>query len=182
MNLNKEQITKAIPKVEKGLGQYKWLQNEVKKRNVSENREFQRKFNAYYRVRRNPKWQIEFYKLLEINKLKNSSFEDILSNLHQKTGKMEASFVSKLVATINPNMPIIDKVVFSNLNLKLPPANIKNRDSEIGKKYQTLIKEFSEYLETENGRYLVEKFIEKYPDANITKIKMLDFVLWQTRL
>lgn len=33
----------------------------------------------------------------------------------------------------------------------------------------------------ENGKYLVQRFRETYPDANVTEIKMLDLVLWQTR-
>lgn len=181
INLNKEQIEKAIPRVEKGLKQYKWLQIEFKKRNVSENREFQKAFNAYYRVRRNSKWQTEFYNLLEINKFKNPYFEDILSDLYQKTGRMEASFVSKLIATINPDMPVIDKIVFNNLNLKLPQTNTENRSSIINEKYRILNKKFTEYLETENGKYLIKKFTEKYLESDITKVKMLDFVLWQTR-
>lgn len=40
---------------------------------------------------------------------------------------------------------------------------------------------FDDFLKTENGKYLVEQFVREYPNAKISKIKMLDFVLWQTR-
>jgi hypothetical protein len=29
--------------------------------------------------------------------------------------------------------------------------------------------------------YLVERFRNEYPDANITEVKVVDLVLWQTR-
>ena len=179
--LTKQQIDTAIPKVKVGLEKYLWLQNEVSRRNVALDREFQQKFNGFYRVRRNQEWQKEFYKLLEVNKNTNTSFINILSKLYKKTNRIEASFVSKLIATINHKMPVIDKIVFANLNLRLPPTTTKNRILIISEHYQTLNKEFLEFLKTENGRYLVKQFTKKYPKAKITKVKMLDLILWQTR-
>jgi hypothetical protein len=179
--LQKPQIDKALPKVKNGPEKYLWLQNEVNKRNVSLDREFQRKFNAFYRVRRNKDWQKEFYKLLEINKGNIIDFYHMLVRFYDKTKKVEASFISKLVATLNPKMPIIDKIVFNNLGLSLPATYKKNRSLIINEQYKILIKEFSDYLQTDNGRYLVERFTKEYPQAKISKVKMLDLILWQTR-
>ena len=182
INLKKEQIKKALPKIQKGIEQYLWLQKEVVKRNTSKDREFQRKFNDFYKVIKRPvEWYVFFYELLETNKNKKVTFGSMFKKLYKKTGKAEASFASKLVATIDPNMPIIDKVVFGHLGLRLPPAGTENRGLEIEKQYQTQHKEFVRFLATENGKYLVKQFTKRYPKAKITKIKMLDFVLWQTR-
>jgi hypothetical protein len=46
--------------------------------------------------------------------------------LHRTTGRCEASFASKLSATIGPTMPVIDSVVLRNLNLRLPPSGSSN--------------------------------------------------------
>ncbi len=181
INLEKQQIKKTLPKVKDGLEKYLWLQREVSLRNVSTDREFQKKFNAFYRVRRGGDWQKVFYGLLENSKDKESTFKDILVKFHGEIGRMEASFVSKLIATINPKMPIIDKVVFKNLSLSLPPVGVNNRELLIEERYQSLAKEFSLFLQTENGKYLIDEFIKEYPKANITKVKMLDFILWQIR-
>lgn len=179
--LEKKQIDKAIPKVKEGLEKYLWIQRQINKRNTQNNREFQRKFNSFYRMRRNEEWQKKFYKLLEASKQKEIDFKNILVKLYKETNRVEASFASKLVATINPNMPIIDKIVFGNIGLKLPASYKKDRILIIIEQYYLLLKEFLSFLRTEHGKYLVDRFIKEYPHIKITKIKMLDLILWQTR-
>jgi|SRR3989344_6101077 len=181
ISLNKQQINMAIPKVRVGLEKYLWLQNEVTKRDVSTDRDFQKRFNAFYRVRRNKGWQKDFYELLELNKKTRVSLEEVLTSLHKKVGRVEASFASKLVATINPKKPVIDKIVFNNLGLKLPTKNTKDRNTIIVQQYEHLAKEFSGFLQTENGKYLIGQFIKNYPQSKLSEVKMLDLILWQTR-
>lgn len=181
IRLTKKQIDTALLKLEKPAEAYTWIQSQFKNRNVLKDREFQKKFNGFYRVRRNKNWQKSFYTLFENNKNNLDMFEKILVNFYEKTNRAEASFVSKMIATIDPRMPIIDSIVFKNLGLRLPSANTKNRTSIINDRYQTLIKEYSMFLKTDMGRYLIKKFIEKYPKTKITTTKMLDFVLWQSR-
>ena len=43
----------------------------------------------------------------------------ILNEIYQKTGNIEGSFTSKLLATINPNLPIWDQYVLKNIGLKV---------------------------------------------------------------
>jgi hypothetical protein len=78
-------------------------------------------------------------------------------------------------------MPVIDSIVLKNLKLKLPYSYDKEREIQILKIYQTLVKEFSLFLKTETGKYLVEQFTKEYPTSKISKTKMLDLILWQTR-
>lgn len=47
-------------------------------------------------------------------------FHDVLRALHHATGRWEASFASKLVATFDPSKPMIDAVVLTNVGLRLP--------------------------------------------------------------
>jgi hypothetical protein len=181
IKLSQKEIEKALLKIEVGLDKYLWLQNKVWETDVSKDREFQKKFNGFYRVRRNIDWQKDFFNIFEDSKYKKDDFEKIITKLQNKTNKIEASFTSKLIATLNPKMPVIDKMVFSNLGLKLPSTKVKNRISIISKQYEFLTSELNKILLSDDGKFLTKQFTQKYPKAKIEKMKMLDFVLWQMR-
>lgn len=190
IHLNKKQIEDALPRVKDGLEKYVWLQAKLNILNVRKDSLYQTKFNNFYRITpfRNQKWQKEFYKLLETSKRnKNIVFGDILNTLYKKTNRVEAAFASKLVATINPRLPVIDSVVLRNLRkqgnvmMRLPYYHEDNRIDKIKELHKEMGKLFNEFLRTKNGKYLVKRFREEYTGVNITKIKMLDLILWQTR-
>jgi hypothetical protein len=85
------------------------------------------------------------------------------------------------LATIDPDMPVIDSIVLRNLGLRLPASSSKQRLSRIEELHSSLVICFKEFLTTKIGRHLVRRFRDEYPDANITEIKMLDLVLWRTK-
>ncbi len=181
IDLTRRQINCALLRVEDGLNQYIALQNDLHEINVSTDRDYQKRFNSFYRVRRNAAWQNHYYKLLQKHKSKGITFNDALRAMHKKTGMIEASFVSKLVATINPEYPVIDQFVLANAGLKLPYSGARDRESKICGVYEELRRRIEAFLKTNNGKYLVRKFEDSYPDAKITAIKMVDLVLWQSR-
>lgn len=180
--LTRKQIDAALPNVEQGLTQYLWLQGEtVEQHNFYQDIEFRRRYNYFYRVRRGTDWQDAFYRLMERAKRDELKFGVVLDLLHQATNRYEASFASKLIATINPSMPVIDSIVLKNLGLRLPHSTAINRPKRICELHQNLTALFGIFLNTEDGKYLVAKFKSKYPNADITEVKMVDLVLWQTR-
>jgi hypothetical protein len=179
--LTREKIDAALPKLDRAVETYSHLQNDLWRLDVSTNRSFQRRFNAYYRVRRGAEWQKTFYGLLEKHKDAGVDFESVLVELHEATGRMEASFSSKLVGSIHPELPIIDSVVLKHLGLRLPPKGTEDRAARIGEIHQTLISKFADFLRTDDGEYLVRRFKDTHRTATITAVKMLDFVLWVTR-
>jgi len=181
INITKTQIDQALPRIEVGLKKYLALQDAFSTLDVSASREFQRKFNHFYRVRRNAEWQSHFYRLLQEKKGQQLTFKEALITIREKTGNIEASFASKLVATIDPENPVIDKFVLDNVGLQLPYTYASSRAEKIIEIYRQLQKRFKVFLETENGEYLVERFREEYLAINITKVKMADLVLWQSR-
>ena len=65
IELDREGIDQALPRVLAGLQKYGWLQTELRRRDVSRDREYQKRFNGFYRVRRNAQWQQAFYTMLE---------------------------------------------------------------------------------------------------------------------
>ncbi|MDF1582631.1 MAG: hypothetical protein P1P78_04915 [Methyloprofundus sp.] len=181
IDLTEEQIDCTLLHVEEGLKKYLAIQQDLKTKDVAKDRDFQKRFNHFYKVRRNAEWQAQYYQLLQKHKNGSVTFAGILQEIHKNTGRYEASFSSKLVATIHPEQPVIDKCVLKNVGLKLPYPKAKNRDSKLAKVHESLLSEITEFLQHDNGKYLVQKFKKKFPSANVTEVKMVDLVLWQTR-
>ncbi len=181
INLTKAQIDAALPKIKKGLQQYLWLQSKVAGHHDSDDTEFRRKYNHLYKIRRAPAWQHVFYGLMARAKKEHLEFQVVLDALRQSTGRVEASFASKLLATMNPALPVIDSVVLKNLGMRLPSASEPDRILKVCKIHKRLAECFQDFLESDNGQYLVEAFKREYPNARVTETKMLDLVLWQTR-
>jgi len=182
--LTRKQIDVAIAGLTKAVEKYNGLQAACRQVDIANDVEFQRKFNGYYRIRRGRKWRTAFYNLFEKAKGKQSAvgFRDVLVELHTVTERMEASFVSKLVETLSPGLPIIDSVVLKHLGLRLPWKGVEGRLAKIVSVYEQIAEEFDDYLKTENGKYLVDRFRLVYDAPNIKPVRMLDFVVWATRV
>ena len=181
INLTEETIDAALSKLAPYLDAYLWLQTHRHACDVRSDASFRKRFNAFYKVRRGRDWQDKFYELLECRKGRASSFAEVLDALHSATGRYEASFASKLLATIDPDMPVIDSIVLRNLGVRLPAYGSDGRRSRIVELHGQLLASLNGFLKTDVGRYLVKRFRATYPEADVTEIKMLDFVLWQTR-
>lgn len=162
-----------------GLNKYLKIMDMFNKVNVSKNIEFQTLFNGYYRVRRNQSWRYIYYDFFEKNKNNsNIAFKDILIYIEKRTGKVEASFSSKMLHTINPNMPILDQYVLKNMGLA--PVSGNNNDEKIKcaiETYDSLIKRYNELCSSERGKYFIKKFDEIFKDNKLTKTRKLDCIL-----
>ena len=177
IGLTSEQIDSALGKLRKPIDTYSWLQRSIRLLNVAQDKEFQRRFAGYYRVRfLKPAPRQKLFDLLEESKNLPADFGNILEKLSASTGRMEESFASKLAATIDPNLPVIDSWVRDNLGLSR--ASSTENAKEI---HQKIRGQYADFLSTESGKYLIRRFAETYPEGHITHVKMLDFVLWQTR-
>ena len=165
----------ALPKLNRAVEIYLQLQNDLHRLDVSADRPFQKKFNGYYRVRRGAEWQKKFFGLLEKHKGTEVDFESVLVELHDATERMEASFSSKLVGSIHPDLPIIDSVVLKHLGLRLPPKGTENRAAKINIIHQTLISTFADFLKTDDGKYLTKRFKEVHKTAAITDVKTVSY-------
>jgi hypothetical protein len=165
-----------------GLEKYCWLRDALHQVDVSQDREFQRRFNGFYRVRRNTAWQGRFYSLLEEQKTRRAPFSEVLRTLHAATGRIEVSFASKLTATTEPDQPVIDAIVLTNLGLRLKTTGTAwSRLMAAAALHELIASTYAEFLAGPEGRRLQERFRIAYPARDITPIKMLDLVLWQTR-
>ncbi len=114
-------------------------------------------------------------------KEKGITFPQALGALRDATGRIEASFASKLVATLHPTMPVIDKFVLGNFGLCLPYYNSSNRETKTIEVYDRLCKDYDVLTGSSQGLMIREKFSLRFPWAEITDIKKIDLVLWQIR-
>ena len=96
-------------------------------------------------------------------------------------GRVEASFASKLIATLDPSQPVIDSKVFRILRLSLPPRTetTDRRIDGVVARRDELASGYAAFLKTETGRFLVRRFREQYPRTGLTEVKMLDLILWK---
>ena len=168
-----------LDRVETGIAKYNWIMRRVHDADVSADAEFQKFYNGFYRMRqRSADFYKTYYAFLERNKNNlDLTFEEILSYLYEETDSIHASFSSKLLATINPNMPIWDKFVLQNLGLRTPYYYEKDRISKTVLLYQRIC----DWYESEEAKEKLHVFNELFPNVDISDVKKIDFILWATR-
>ncbi|RTR26713.1 hypothetical protein EKG37_20620 [Robertmurraya yapensis] len=182
LTLNQEIISESLNKVGPGLEKYIRIQTMFYNVNVNKSEEFQRIYNGYYRMRQRPRaFYDTYYEFLEKSKVTEPSFESTLKYLYNELGRVEASFASKLVATVNPSKPVWDSVVLKNLRISPPSYYDKNRMKKIIDKYNSIEEWYITFLTSEEGRLAVKLFDEKFNNKELTSLKKLDLILWQIR-
>lgn len=166
-----------------GLDKYKNIIETFRKVNVSKDREFQRVFNGFYLIRRNEQWRNIYYDYFESAKNKRKvSFEEILTYLFVKTGNIEPSFSSKMLATLDSNSPIWDQYVLQNLQLQLSGKTKEERLANAIILYQEITVWYQNFLKTEKATECIQAFDFALPDyAWISDCKKVDTLLWSMR-
>jgi len=178
-----EVVISNVLKKSFGIDKYSLIIKDLSKRDISKDLNYQRVFNAFYVVRRNNKWRKIYYEYFESQK-KNKilSFEMILRYLYEKTGQVEASFSSKLLSTVNPNMPIWDAYVLKNLGLKMKLGKPQDKIEQAIRLYQEIHETYMRLVNSAWGKSVIAKFNEVLPnDKWISDTKKIDFFIWQMR-
>ena len=180
----RENIRSAIENLEnrkKDVENYSDIMKRVWDVDVSSDVNFQRKFTHFYRLRRNDEFRKEYYILFEKCKSKpDLSFEFILRDIFEKTGRIEASFSSKMLATINPDMPIWDSIVLSKLNMK--PGAYQDKEKrlvEAVELYREIEYWYKGFMQSEGSADFLNAFDEAFPEYQwFSSTKKVDFLLW----
>ena len=150
--------------------------------NFKEDVEFRKLFNDFYKIRQRPK---EFYDLLyfylENKKNTNVKYEDILNYFQVEYGSLEKSFSSKVLATINPDMPVWDSEVLKKLDMTAPTINTKNRFEKTVEMYYEIVEWYKEYMETYNAKEAINEFDKVFQNNEVTRVKKIDLILWSIR-
>lgn len=150
------------------------------------NKDFQRMYNGYYAVRRGEQWREYYYALFAdfISRYKNDepvNFDMIIENmLDAPGGNVEISFSSKILATIDPCMPIYDSRIAQVLSIG-KPSSVANKDrlQRAKRIYSDLTNEYNDYFEAKKHERVIEIFNDQIHDGtDISDAKKVDFVLW----
>lgn len=167
-----------------GIDKYSAIQTTFWEKDISKDTDgFQKLFNSFYVVRRNSEWRKDYYTLFEsLKKEKNTvTFEQILKAIYNTTGKIEASYSSKMLATLNPNMPIWDQYALKNAGVAQPSQGSDRFDSTVNV-YSQLCEWYKCFLKTENSKECIRHFDRIFPEyKEISDIKKIDFYLWMKR-
>lgn len=165
-----------------GLNKYKYIIDQVHEINISENTDFQKTFNGFYIVRRNETWRKIYYEYFESIKATKPTFREIITYIYEKTGNIEPSFSSKMLATLCSEKPIWDRYIVQNLNLKLTGKTQQEKLENAIKLYDSMEKWYSDFLQTAKAKECVEVFDNELPDYKwLSDIKKIDAILWSIR-
>jgi hypothetical protein len=185
-----QRLQDGLPKVLLALkkshfDRYSFLRGRLPVSDVTNDRDFQRTFNGLYRVRqRSAEWKLAYYGLMERSKLKpGPDFAATLNALYTTTQRVEASFASKLVAIINPDLAVYDSVVAQNLCFTPPrqyrPTEERLRDFVL--LYKGLNERMNRLIRHQSFPAMSNALEQAFPDYGITPIRRMDLLLWQLR-
>lgn len=187
--MTREEIEQAVEKARAGVEKYLAIMDRVCRVNVSEDPEFKRLYNGFYKVRnRAHAWYQSYYTLLESLKDEKTrtgvapTFAHVLDVLKERTARCEASFSSKLVATLDPDKPIWDVYVLANTSHKAPSSQNPHRFELAKAAYRSIEEWYKEFIPSDEGKLCIAIFNEKIADyRKISDTKKVDFILWQIR-
>ncbi len=168
--------------LERGLRKYLKIMENFKSSDVSLDPEFQRNFKGFYRVRRGKEFCSRYFSILQDNKNNSDiTFEMVLREL-MPLGKLKASFSSKLLATINPELPIWDSVVLKNIEHEFSGIQKESNRLNIAVyRYNCILKWYKNKINSDKGKEMISAFNAKHANNQLTDTKKIDLMLWQTR-
>ena len=184
--ITKETVSQILdkPVLTQGLEKYKYIMNAVHTTDVSTDIEFQNCYRDFYQLRRfySDEFAKKYFNLMESFKvMPEVSFQMAFEQVKNIQGTDEISFSSKLAHTLNPDIPVWDSVVTNKHFGIKAPTGTKEREQKIFERYRLYCEKYFEYLKSEEGQMLVAMFDETFPDAGISDVKKIDFILWQDR-
>ena len=173
-----------------GIVEYLKIMDEFNKNGITE--KFKQHFKSFYVVRFNTDWQNAFFgyfeEILRNSEKKNIAYANVLVDLYERTHRVEASFSSKLITTIDPNMPIYDSqilefMISQDLDIK-PYSTIKEKQKDNAiYNYKQIQDWFINFKNSEEGKAYIKRFNEilpKYADK-LSDTKKIDFLIWADR-
>lgn len=200
-NISNETISNALKKKSKGIKTYIELMKTIEKDELTP--EFKEEFKKFYGMKRckfSDSFYDKYFEYLDKNRKKNNpnykniEYSDVITYLWEtkSSNRVEASFSSKLLASINNEKPVWDANVFSRLKMTRT-SSIKNKIKQIEKtilKYEDLENEINnEFFNINNSnkaknciQIFDETFNEIFDNKSdlkyITPIKKIDLILW----
>lgn len=171
--------------IKEGYKTYSWI---MANRNVA-SAKFNDQYAQYYRINqgiRSREKRDAFFNLLHCCIEKHiDDYAFVINKLLSITGRNEMSFASKIVATVNPHLPVLDAIIMGHSKIHRPQhKNVEDRIDHSIIIHQNIQRQFNDFLATTRGKNLLHTFDDRITQQGllkITAIKKLDFIFWQTR-
>jgi len=140
---------------------------------------FKKKYQTFYGLRYNDhNFKDMYFDFMEQKKRIGVSFDVTLQYFLDKCGRVEASFSSKLVATIDPKIPIWDFNVLRSLGLKAPYTYCKDRIVKTIIIYNKICDHYRELFKTGEADAYLKEFDRIFKNVDISDTKKIDFMIW----
>ncbi|GAB3745665.1 hypothetical protein [Spirosoma pomorum] len=187
LNTLTNHIDEILPRLAWPVERYRQTIDGLVSCNVATDQAYRRNFIRFYQMRLpRAKAYDDYFDILE--RLKGQQDIDttevlavVLEELQIKTGRIESSFASKLIATLNPNLPVVDSIVLSNMGIRLPAYNASARKEKVIAIYRELTTRLNQMIQDKRFIGLKTRFVLAYPDYSFTDLKILDLLIWQLR-
>jgi len=190
---NDDAIGRDGGNLRKGIEQYSVLQRDLHNTtDVTDAPDFQKKFRLFYRVRRDAAWRRVFFKFMQQHRKTPPSFQKTLRDLADQVHRCEASFASKLAATLDPELPVLDSLVLRVMRTHLGSGGsgqgkwtllrtgtLESRLERAVVVYNRLTATVGDIRSATGFAELIEMFDKSYKRYLLTDTKKLDFVLWR---
>lgn len=170
-------------KISAGIKKYQDLRHRLFTTDVATDQDFQKAFNGFFRMgRRTEAYYTDYYHYLQEHKNRGVDFADALTFIYQRHGRLEISFISKMVAIVDPTYPIWDSVVTKgHFGITAPCVNVKNRLQKGVERYEQYCRCYDAYMKTADAKAKIAEFERMFPNVEISNVKKVDFILWQER-
>ncbi|QIO36061.1 hypothetical protein [Bradyrhizobium sp. 1(2017)] len=178
---NLPEIFKRMPV--KRLAQYDRLQKTLHTTDVSVDSAYQRDFADFYKLRGPQTFRQSYFALLNVEKTESDSdFLRVLQAILDSCNQVHASFASKLLATVNANLPVYDSEVLKRLRLSnYAGGSVAARMKRGTERYQAICRFHKLAKEEPLFSVLIAEFDTAFSEfAHFTGAKKLDLILWQS--
>lgn len=173
---------------------YNQIMDNIKTQNVSNNEKFQKVYNKYYglNVSTDDTYKEKYYQYMEeIKNKKDISYEKVIRSLKEKTGRVDYSFASKLLHTINQEMPILDKHLMRLLGFALKERGTDDEriayyidvHKTVKEEYDMIRNNYSSGMVPNKAIYkALKEFDNVYSNnKNLSVAKKIDCILFRMR-
>ncbi|MDW9812856.1 hypothetical protein [Sinorhizobium meliloti] len=200
MSLDQDFLDRALRKLKEPrhpVGRFCEIQRLARVRVPFQPDHARRTFNGFYRVRRSPAWQKEFFDLFpKVRRMAEKgessmslltwSVSELEKNLRRsdQVSRVESSFCSKLVATYHPEAAVIDSVVLKYFSIPLPSRKKGTglKLDELKWCYKALEGRISEVAHCLWGERWLKMFDDNFGNTVgfelVSTTKKVDFLVW----
>lgn len=176
-------------RIEKGVKKYLLMFKQFSDTDFNPEGEFANRFVGFFKVRRGLAWRKQFFQVFEdvYRGKTQADFSVVLMKLYKQTGRIEASFASKMLHMLNPDLPIWDAIVLSKLKGVIPIKVLaRKKDCSIDDLVQNrteIYNAIKRWYKTIDAERIAEQFDKNYPSlaTELSQSKKIDFVLWGTK-